>query len=99
MILIYFDVFPNSVSTLWGSYGSSKGWCPLRCPSATAPFDYLPPLSLSFVQLLPHACLLCPFGTPPCPFLPLTLKVSELGVLVGETEHGRDEVQDGGGVD
>ena len=30
---------PNSVSTLWGSYGSSKEWCPSRCPSGTAAFD------------------------------------------------------------
>ena len=30
---------PNSVSTLWGSYGRSKEWCPSRCPSATAAFD------------------------------------------------------------
>ena len=30
---------PNSVSTLWGSYGKGKEWCPWRCPSATAAFD------------------------------------------------------------
>ena len=24
---------PNSVSTLWGSYGRCKEWCPSRCPS------------------------------------------------------------------
>ena len=30
---------PNSVSTLWGSYGKGKEWCPSRCPSATAAFD------------------------------------------------------------
>ena len=30
---------PNSVSTLWGSYGRQKEWCPSRCPSATVAFD------------------------------------------------------------
>ena len=30
---------PNSVSTLWGSYGSGKEWCPSRCPSAAPRFD------------------------------------------------------------
>ena len=30
---------PNSVSTLWGSYGRSKEWCPSRCPSAAPRFD------------------------------------------------------------
>ena len=29
---------PNSVSTLWGSYGMSKEWCTLRCPFASAGF-------------------------------------------------------------
>ena len=27
------------MSTLWGSYGRCKEWCPSRCPSATAAFD------------------------------------------------------------
>ena len=27
------------MSTLWGSYGSGKEWCPSRCPSAASRFD------------------------------------------------------------
>ena len=27
------------MSTLWGSYGSGKEWCPSRCPSAAPRFD------------------------------------------------------------
>ena len=45
---------PNSVSTLWGSYGRSKEWCPSRCPSATAAFDCAGTHRVPFASTVSH---------------------------------------------
>ena len=45
---------PNSVSTLWGSYGRSKEWCPSRCPSATAAFDCAGSRRVPFASTVTH---------------------------------------------
>ena len=47
-------VSPNSVSTLWGSYGMSKEWCPSRCPSATAAFDCAGSQRVPFATTVSH---------------------------------------------
>ena len=45
---------PNSVSTLWGSYGRSKEWCPSRCSSATAAFDCAGSHRVPFASTVSH---------------------------------------------
>ena len=45
---------PNSVSTLWGSYGRSKEWCPSRCPSAAPRFDCAGSHRVPFASTVSH---------------------------------------------
>ena len=55
------DFSPNSVSTLWGSYGRSKEWCPSRCPSATAAFDCAGTHRVPFASTVSHGMVAAGF--------------------------------------
>ena len=52
---------PNSVSTLWGSYGKGKEWCPSRCPSATAAFDCAGSHRVPFASTVSHGMVAAGF--------------------------------------
>ena len=47
-------ISPNSVSTLWGSYGRSKEWCSSRCPFASAGFDCAGSHRVLFATTVPN---------------------------------------------
>ena len=47
----------NSVSTLWGSYGKGKEWC----PSATAAFDCAGSHRVPFVMTVSHGMVAAGF--------------------------------------
>ena len=49
------------MSTLWGSYGSSKEWCPSRCPSATAAFDCAGSHRVPFATTVSHGSVAAGF--------------------------------------
>ena len=49
------------MSTLWGSYGRSKEWCPSRCPFATAAFDCAGSHRVPFASTVSHGLVVAGF--------------------------------------
>ena len=77
---------PNSVSTLWGSYGRSKEWCPSRCPSATAAFDCAGTHRVPFASTVSHGMVAAGF----CVVLPGVVHVLKQNVVLRD-RRGRSD--------